>query len=175
MGTPAYPEIGIDDLVIITPSTVSTMADTMVAGAVDDIISISAVDTIDLGALDFSNITYNSALAGANANVAVSNGGIGGGAGYANSIFTVNDNVKPSATIDLRGDDADIRINGESLMETLTMMKQRLAWLDVRSDLESEWTELREVGDRYRELVANIEDKTRMWETLKKMPPPVMP
>jgi len=177
------PTLLTDDLPAITVINAtdrgggSMMDSTMVAGAVDEIISISAIDTIDLGNLDFSNLTYNSALTGANANVTVSGGGVLGGAGYANSIFTLNDslNVRPSATIDLQGDDADIRINGESLMETLTLMKQRLAWLDVRSDLESEWQELRELGDRYRALVANIEDKTRMWETLKKMPPPVIP
>jgi hypothetical protein len=173
----AYPEIGIDDLVVIS-TTGSNMSDTVTAGAVEDMISISAIDTIDLGAFGSGyGINYPNTLSATNANVTVSGGGILGGAGYANSIFSVNDslNVRPSATIDLHGDDADIRINGESLMETLNMMKQRLAWLDVRSDLESEWHELRELGDRYRALVANIEDKTRMWETLKKMPPPIIP
>jgi hypothetical protein len=123
-------------------------------------------------------------LGSVNPNLTISSGGTGAtcgiygtGANLANSIFSIDSsqNLKSSSTIDLRGEDADIRINGESLMETLNMMKQRLAWLDVRSDLESEWEELRAVGDRYRELVANIEDKTRMWETLKKMPPPIIP
>ena len=87
---------------------------------------------------------------------------------FATSLHTSNN-------ISLQGEDADIKINGESVMETLRWMKDRLAWLDIRSDLESEWQELRELGDQYRAMVATIENKVRMWDTLKKMPPPEMP
>lgn len=169
MGTPV-----LDPSIAVSILDTSSQYDSMVAGAVDDIISINAIDTIDLGNLDLSGVT-------------ITGGGVGTGM-YSNTIpnnytygnvlldnpFTVGQ-TNTSNTINLQGNNADIKINGESVMETLRWMKERLAWLDVRSDLESEWQELRELGDQYRALVANIEDKVRMWDTLKKMPPPVMP
>jgi hypothetical protein len=174
MGTPV-----LDPNIAVSILDTSSQYDSMVAGAVDDIISINTIDTIDLGNLDFSGM-------------AITGGGTGA-AGFVNttvgtSIYsnTAPNNyiygngidtgvIRPGGTLTLNGEDADIKINGESVMETLRWMKERLAWLDVRSDLESEWQELRELGDQYRALVATIEDKVRMWDTLKKMPPPVMP
>lgn len=80
--------------------------------------------------------------------------------------------TKPSSKLQLEGENADIEINGRSVMGILDSIEQRLGLLKCREDLESEWDELRAVGDRYRELVKEIEEKSTMWETLKKMPPP---
>ena len=174
MGTPV-----LDPKIAVSIIDTNSQYDSMVAGAVDDIISINSIDTIDLGNLDLSGM-------------AITGGGTGA-AGFVNTTIgtSVYSNtapnsyiygngidtgvIRPGGTLTLDGEDADIKINGESVMETLRWMKERLAWLDVRSDLESEWQELKELGDQYRALVANIEDKVRMWDTLKKMPPPVIP
>jgi hypothetical protein len=57
-------------------------------------------------------------------------------------------------------------------MQILDGIESRLGLLHTREDLENEWSELRALGDRYREMVRNIEEKSKMWDTLKKMPPP---
>ena len=77
-----------------------------------------------------------------------------------------------SATIDLNGEDADIRVNGESLMGTLRGIQDRLNILRPNPELEAEWDELRELGEQYRKLEAQFAEKTKMWSALKKMPPP---
>jgi hypothetical protein len=72
-----------------------------------------------------------------------------------------------SAKIALKGEDADIEINGRSLMQILDGLEQRLGLLKCREDLESDWSELKALGDQYRAMVKNIEEKTQMWNTLK--------
>lgn len=174
MGTPV-----LDTSVGVSILDTNTQYDSMVAGAVDDIISINAIDTIDLGNLDFSSVAITGGGTGAAGyvNTTVGTGIYSNTAPnsyiYGNGIDTGA--IRPGGTLTLNGEDADIKINGESVMETLRWMKERLAWLDVRSDLEAEWQELRELGDRYRETVKTIENKVRMWDTLKKMPPPEIP
>jgi len=72
-----------------------------------------------------------------------------------------------NSKITLDGDDADIEINGRSLMQILDGLEQRLGLLKCREDLESDWSELKALGDQYRAMVKNIEEKTQMWNTLK--------
>ena len=72
-----------------------------------------------------------------------------------------------SAKIALKGEDADIEINGRSLMQILDGLEQRLGLLKCREDLESDWSELKALGDQYRAMVKSIEEKTQMWKTLK--------
>lgn len=178
MGTPVLES---DPKIAINIIDTGQQYDSMAAGAVDDIISITSIDTIDLGnCFDLSGplaITGGGTGAAGYVNTTVGTGvysnTVPNSYIYGNGISTGT--LHPHNTLTLDGDDADIKINGESVMETLRWMKERLAWLDVRSDLESEWQELRELGDQYRALVSTIEDKVRMWDTLKKMPPPVIP
>lgn len=74
--------------------------------------------------------------------------------------------------LSLQGDDADIDINGRSLVKILDNITQRLAILEPNPELELEWQELRELGERYRALENSIKQKSKMWDTLKSMPPP---
>ena len=76
-------------------------------------------------------------------------------------------NSPPSSKITLEGDNADIEINGRSLMQILDGLEQRLGLLRCREDLESDWSELKALGDQYRAMVKDIEQKTQMWNTLK--------
>jgi hypothetical protein len=80
-------------------------------------------------------------------------------------------NVGKSGVVELQGEKADIKVNGESLMETLRELKQRLNWLVPNTELEKEWDELRELGERYRELEKQCAEKADMWAKLKSMPP----
>lgn len=80
--------------------------------------------------------------------------------------------AQPSNTIQINGEGADIVVNGESLMDTLRGIQDRLNILRPNTSLEAEWDELRELGEQYRKLEAQFAEKTKMWSALKKMPPP---
>jgi hypothetical protein len=74
--------------------------------------------------------------------------------------------------IKLKGDGADIEVNGESLMSMIKTIEQRLNILKPNEALESEWAELQALGDQYRALEQHILDKQATWDKLKAMPPP---
>jgi hypothetical protein len=74
-----------------------------------------------------------------------------------------------SGKINLSGDEADIVINGISLMEIL---QDRLNIMIPNPELEKEWAELKRLGDRYRQLEKKLKEQGDMWAKLKAMPPP---
>ena len=78
--------------------------------------------------------------------------------------YVMNQNGK----IDIKGEDADINMNGKSLRTWMEAVEQRLAILQPNVELEAEWAELKELGDRYRELEQEIKDKMTTWDILKK-------
>ena len=82
------------------------------------------------------------------------------------SDYTFND--LKSATLSLKGENADIDINGKSLMKTLEGIEQRLAMLTPNLELEAEWNELEELGQAYRKLESELLEKTKMWKALQK-------
>jgi hypothetical protein len=73
-----------------------------------------------------------------------------------------------SSKIQLDGSDADIEINGESLIGMLRNIEQRLNILKPNPELESEWVELQALGDAYRKLEAGIQAKMKTWEAIAK-------
>ena len=87
--------------------------------------------------------------------------------------WSVGSSISPSATIDLKGDNADILVNGRSLMDAIDALEQRLNILVPNPELETEWDELRVLGDRYRELEKKCREKGDMWAKLKAMPAPI--
>jgi len=78
----------------------------------------------------------------------------------------------PSGKITLQGPNADIEVNGESLMEMLHRIEERLNLLTPNQELEAEWDQLRELGNQYRALENKLTEQGKMWDALKKMPPP---
>jgi hypothetical protein len=80
--------------------------------------------------------------------------------------------VQESGRLQLKGKDADIEINGESLMDMIRGIEQRLNIMRPNQELEAEWDQLRELGEQYRELEKKLQEQSNMWNTLKKMPPP---
>ena len=78
----------------------------------------------------------------------------------------------PSGKITLQGPNADIEVNGESLMTMLRRIEERLNILTPNQELEADWDQLRELGDQYRALEQKLTEQGKMWDTLKKMPPP---
>jgi len=77
-----------------------------------------------------------------------------------------------SSKITLNGKDADIEINGVSLWTTMQEIANRLNIMHVNPELETEWAELRELGDRYRKLEQHILDKQATWDRIKAIPAP---
>ena len=81
-----------------------------------------------------------------------------------------NMKVEQSGQIDIRGEKADIRINGKSMNRWMEQVEQRLNILTVNPELEKEWDDLRRLGERSRKLEKKCQDKAKMWEALKKLP-----
>jgi hypothetical protein len=79
-----------------------------------------------------------------------------------------NWNNHASSKIKLDGPGADIEINGESLVDMLRNIEQRLNILHPNPELESEWEELRDLGDAYRTLEAKIQAKMKTWNAIAK-------
>lgn len=73
-----------------------------------------------------------------------------------------------SGLLSIKGDNADIDLNGKSLKTWMEAVEKRLAILQPNTTLESEWEELKELGDRYRQLEQKINEKMKTWNILKK-------
>jgi len=75
--------------------------------------------------------------------------------------------VQPSGQIKIVGKDADIDINGRSLKQFMDNVEQRLNLLRPNTQLEKEWDELKRLGDQYRALEKEINNKMTTWDILK--------
>jgi hypothetical protein len=73
----------------------------------------------------------------------------------------------PAAKITLTGDDADIEINGESVVGMLREIRDRLNILQVSEEMESEWDELRILREQYEAKLAECREKSAAWKALK--------
>jgi hypothetical protein len=131
-----------------------------------DDLTISTGTCAGWGTLPQSNVTIGAATQ------------ISGGANkyaYAtNGTYTLSPNNSiSSATLELRGKDADIRINGVSLTDVLKNIEERLNILRPDTELEAEWDQLRELGNQYRQLELELKEKSQMWGKLKAIPPAI--
>ena len=119
---------------------------------------------------------------GTTGSVLAAGGAIGGAnIGYSNTMWTTGTSgfngtsaadLNQSGMLSLKGKNADIDINGKSLMKTLEALEDRLNMLVPNPELEKEWDDLRRLGNRYRKLEAKCKEKADMWKKLKSMPPP---
>ena len=78
--------------------------------------------------------------------------------------------VGQSGKIELKGDEADLAINGKSLKSWMEKVEQRLNILTVNPELEADWDELRKLGEKYRTLEKRCLEKADVWNKLKAMP-----
>ena len=147
---------------------------------------IPALTTANLTALTTSNIssyhgllglspgipgtgTSNTALAGSCTVQPPGNYTVGVGTPYTKPWQTTNTG---STVIDLNGPNADIKINGVSLIEKIDAIAERLTLLVPNPKIESEWDQLKALGDKYRALEAKLIEQGKMWDKLKSMPKP---
>lgn len=124
-------------------------------------------NTITVGAVGSSGSPYT--ISGANGTSALDLSNISISSGWTTTSPTT---ISQSGVLDLRGENADLKINGRSLMDAIDALEQRLNILVPNPELETEWDELRELGERYRELEKQCKQKGEMWKKLKSMPPP---
>lgn len=129
-----------------------------------DLTGIRPLDNLDITYPTMNNVGLNGNLI---SQTITANG--------ANVFTWTGDNfgyVKPSNKLSIQGDDADIEVNGVSLMQILRDMQQRLNMLEPNPGLEQQWQQLRDLGDQYRQLEKELLEKNKVWHSLKQMPPP---
>lgn len=108
------------------------------------------VDSLDLsGSIDWSTLGSNVTL----------------GPVWSDSINTLG--TSPSSKITLNGDNADIEINGESVVGMLKEIRDRLNIIQVSEIMEAEWDELRALREQYEAKLAECREKSRAWDALK--------
>jgi hypothetical protein len=99
--------------------------------------------------------------------------GASGGAGTysAPGTYTIGyPETTTSTSLEIQGKNADIKINGKSMVAWMEKVEERLNILTPNAELEKEWDDLRRLGERSRKLEQKCKEKTQMWEALKKLP-----
>jgi hypothetical protein len=137
--------------------------------------AIPTLSTTDMSTLTVGNISFNNTSGGYT---------IGNGGTSANAVWTTSNmsavgglwnsptTIDQSGRMTLRGENADLDINGKSLKNWMEKVEERLNILTPNPELEKEWDELRKLGERYRKLEKKCKEKAEMWNKLKSMPPP---
>lgn len=64
-------------------------------------------------------------------------------------------------------EEGDILLGSASLKKFMTQVSQRLEILQMNPALESQWEELKSLGEAYRKLEAEILEKQRIWNIVK--------
>jgi len=84
--------------------------------------------------------------------------------------ISINQNMSPN-TLQVKGNaefDGDIKLQGKSLTDTLSKIEERLAILHPNTKLEEKWVKLKELRKQYQELEADILEKEKIIEILKR-------
>ena len=149
----------------------------------EDTISSQDYDfqTVDLSTVDLSSsITMASPVFTISSAPTITIGS--SGANISNNMWTTNTttgwngtsaaDLTQSGMLSLKGKNADIDINGKSLMKTLEALEERLNIMVPNPELEKEWDDLKKLGNRYRKLEKKCREKAEMWNKLKSMPKP---
>jgi hypothetical protein len=84
----------------------------------------------------------------------------------------ITGNPSEAGKLTLNGENADIEVNGQSLLGMIRRIEERLNILTPNPKMEEEWDQLKELGDQYRALEAKLKEQGDMWAKLKAMPPP---
>jgi hypothetical protein len=122
--------------------------------------SMSSPITITSPTVSTVNWTGNNPYTISNLSGATYTVGNAGNAGWA-SPLSVNGNVE------IKGNNADISINGVRLGDRLSAIETQLNILQPNPEIESEWDELAQLGERYRQLEQEIKEKMEVWRLLQ--------
>jgi hypothetical protein len=151
------------------------LEDTLIVGAADgSALGCYNTDTITLGSnhIAHGGVTLTSPFT-------FTTGPGTSGAGFCNNNYSISGAGSPwmpqspaSTRISLTGEDADVEVNGWSLVDAVKRIEQRLGLFQPNPELEAEWAELRELAEQYRKLEQHIRDKQATWDRIKAMPAP---
>ena len=105
---------------------------------------------------------------------------VSSGINFPNAVYTTSTVNSPwvqsppmaGPKIRLEGADADIEINGVSLWATMQEISNRLNIMHTNPELETQWSELRALGEQYRKLEQHILDKQATFDRIRAMPEP---
>ena len=122
-------------------------------------------DKTDIYTVDLSDLTSGPSYT-------ITSGGTGGAITWPNNSpsWTFSDlsiTSPPSGRLQLQGDDADIEINGESVVSMLREIRDRLNILQVSEEMEQEWDELRALREQYEAKLAECKQKSLAWKSLQ--------
>jgi hypothetical protein len=88
------------------------------------------------------------------------------------STGTWADDTSSTVVINRQGitlqEEADLVLGGRSVKTMLAAIESKLAILSPNHKLEEEWEELKRLGDAYRSLEKEIQEKAKTWDILKK-------
>ena len=134
-------------------------------------------DSISLGASISPTYTIDSAISPHHSNVVWTTSSTGTGVNWKQSVVggiyhSPAMEVGQGGALALKGDNADIDINGKSLVQWMQAMEERMNWMQPNVELEKEWDDLKKLGDRYRKLEQRCREKAHVWKKLKSMPKP---
>lgn len=125
--------------------------------------------------------TYSVDLSGVYSSVSLTSPyTVSSGINFPNAVYTTSTVNSPwvqsppmgGPKIKLDGADADIEINGVSLWATMQEISNRLNIMHTNPELETQWYELRELGEQYRKLEQHILDKQATFDRVRAMPAP---
>jgi hypothetical protein len=122
----------------------------------------ASLTSASISTIDLTNFNSNITISGSggynfsNANVYASTGATG-----------LDFNWQPSSKIQLNGDDADIEVNGQSLMSMIQGIQDRLNILCPDPEMEQEWNDLRVIREQYEAKLAECREKSCAWKALK--------
>ena len=153
----------LDDLNELTTSITSGTGTDTIAWGNSTIWSTTGTVVPDYGAAIGGGTGYTYTTTGTGTSPwIVGNGGTGA---------TPALNVQQGGTIELRGENPDIKMNGKSMVAWMEKVEERLNILTPNPELEKEWDDLRRLGNRYRALEKKCREKAEMWAALKKVQP----
>ena len=135
----------------------NTMNDPFGTNNITSILDDGTTDTIDWDKLTITP-------GGISPNITWASQGITLGIEQNNSL-TVKGDASIGGDLKVTG---DIDVGGGSLGERIDRIEARLAILRIRPDLEERWQQLRELGDQYRQLEAELIERDFIFEQLKK-------
>jgi hypothetical protein len=124
-----------------------------------------------LGNITVTGGGYTLGAGYSSANAIYVGGGAGGGTGISahTSWATTASTMQPSS-LQVSGDAeflGNIKIKGRNLTDWLETVDSRLGLLHIDAELETEFDELRALGDAYREAERRFNEQKRVYEILK--------
>jgi len=105
---------------------------------------------------------------GASGQTLISNGS--GGSNWAWNTVSADPNLQGNS-LQVKGDanfEGDVKIKGKSIADSLERIEEQLAILRPNEELEAKWENLRGLRKAYMELEAEIIEKQKVWDILKK-------